>query len=72
MKRPLDLTDLGVREVAPPLPAEDSFFRRQAALRHQRRSRRLRTMTATVLWALVLLLIGGFLAVEIITGFKLA
>lgn len=72
MKSHVDLRDLEVRQLAPPLPAEDTFFRRQAALRHQRRSRRIRAITANVLWTLVLLLIGVFLAVEIITGFKLA
>lgn len=72
MKSPVHLRDLKVREVAPRLPAEDSFFRRQAALRHHRRSRRIRTITVDVLWTLVLLLIGLFLAVEFITGFRLA
>jgi hypothetical protein len=72
MRSPLHLREPEVHELAPRAIVDESFCRRQAALRHQRRSRRIRTITTNLLWTLALLLIAGFIGLELISGFKLA
>ena len=58
-------------------PARDkgdcqSFARRRAAVRHHRRSRRVRAVAVDIFWALLLLTAGMFVIGVLIAGFRAA
>lgn len=48
----------------------EPFVRRRAAARHHRRSRRARTVTVDILWALLLLGAALFVIGGIVAGFR--
>lgn len=49
-----------------------NFIRRRAAVRHHRRSMRVRTLVVDVFWVLLLLSAGVFVIGGLIVGFRAA